>query len=406
MATAKIILGKRRKDGTSSLDLQVIHARKHRQIPLEIWVMPEHFINGFVSDADHKHKLYNRKINEFSELADRVIEENSNRAISIDTLRDAIYKKVFKTTDLTATVDSFSKKVISDLREAKKDGNADSIETAFKQLFKYTKKDLSFVDLNYKVLTGFKTYKLSAGCKVNTIGAYFRAIRMVYNEAIHEGIVDREHYPFLRGLVPGAQRTPKRAVDKSLITFLESATDVTPTQQEAIDFVLSQFYLRGADFGDVARLTSINECGGYIEFARFKNRNKSNPTPVRVKIINKLRAILNKYQGQRYLLPVLNDMPSDCRKDYFDDKRKHLYNAVNRVLKRNGFPLISSKPIRHTWATIARQYAGYDLVHVAMGHAINDITGTYIDYRQDELDQLNDRVCNAIELQVVHQKSA
>jgi integrase/recombinase XerD len=55
---------------------------------------------------------------------------------------------------------------------------------------------MRFEDINYTLLERYNTAKLAQGLKVNSIAAYLRSIRAIYNKAIKAEIVTADKYPF------------------------------------------------------------------------------------------------------------------------------------------------------------------------------------------------------------------
>ena len=57
-------------------------------------------------------------------------------------------------------------------------------ENAIEQLKKF-RSSLYFTDLNYLLLTKFKDWQFTLGNKKNTVSAYLRTYRAIYNEAVN-----------------------------------------------------------------------------------------------------------------------------------------------------------------------------------------------------------------------------
>ena len=113
--------------------------------------------------------------------------------------------------------------IISEKKLAGKIGTADIYETAKNQLLVYRQK-LSFSEIDYNLLSGFKSWKLAAGNKKNTVHTYLRKFKFIYNEAVRRGVVE-DTKPFVgvfKGIAVKSNRTKKRYVSKEVIYFLES----------------------------------------------------------------------------------------------------------------------------------------------------------------------------------------
>lgn len=71
----------------------------------------------------------------------------------------------------------------------------DNMRCTLKKLAKF-RKDIYFRDINYAFLRAFDQYLRDEGLKVNTIGKHLRITRTLVNEAINEGHMQLNDYPF------------------------------------------------------------------------------------------------------------------------------------------------------------------------------------------------------------------
>lgn len=107
----------------------------------------------------------------------------------------------------------FADQIIKELHESNKSGNALVYQASWNRLNNFTgKKSLSFADIDYTLLDGFKRQLLKDGVKINTISNYFRTIRALYNRGIKAKHIDRSCYPF-HDVTIKTERTIKRAVN-------------------------------------------------------------------------------------------------------------------------------------------------------------------------------------------------
>ncbi len=55
---------------------------------------------------------------------------------------------------------------------------------------------IDFKDLNYTFLKDFDVFLRNKGLQVNTIGKHMRVLRTLVNEAINQGYIPQDAYPF------------------------------------------------------------------------------------------------------------------------------------------------------------------------------------------------------------------
>jgi integrase/recombinase XerD len=107
----------------------------------------------------------------------------------------------------------FADKLIANLHEINKSGNALVYQNACNRMLKYASgKDISFTDINYTFLEGFKSHLMKDAVKINNISNYLRTVRALYNKAIKAKIADRACYSF-NDVTIRSEKTAKRAVD-------------------------------------------------------------------------------------------------------------------------------------------------------------------------------------------------
>jgi integrase len=114
--------------------------------------------------------------------------------------------------------------------------------------------------------------------------------------------------------------------------------------------------------------------------------------------------ILQKYQGERYLLNCL-----DRYKDYLDYLH-HMNDGLKKLgmeyIEGEGYvdgtkaicPELTSYWARHTWATVAYSIGiSKDVISQALGHSNGmQVTDIYIDYELEKVDEANRKVIDYI----------
>lgn len=397
MATIKTLLDIRRakSDGTFNIIFRITHFKKVYTINSGI-SLKQHFWNEKKNEIDKSHpnsKLLSIKLSkDYFKIEQALLMLDDD--FTIEKLKEVLNGKPI--CDAPDTFKIFADKIILQMMEVKRTGNAIVYQTAVNRLIAFCGKDVSFVEVNYELLDQFKHHLVLSGLKQNSVSNYFRSIRAIYNKAIKLKVVDRSHYPFYDISIK-SEKTAKRAILREDIAKLEN-TPLEPytTQWKVLNYFFLSFYLRGISFTDLAYLKSTNIIDGRIVYKRRKTHKNYN-----VKLFNEAVLIFNKFYNPEsvYLLPILaNDTPEDSLQ-----AKKIILQCIkitNKYLKKLSIANSFHNPIttyttRHSFATIAKRL-GYsnELIAEALGHEYgNKITNIYLDtFDTNVLDEMHQKV--------------
>lgn len=295
---------------------------------------------------------------------------------------------------------AYAEQIIAELHEVKRTGNAVVYQTAVNRLLNFsTNKNLTFKQIDYTFLEGFKRQLIKDGAKPNTIGNYFRSIRAIYNKAIKAKLVDRNLYPF-RDISIRTEKTAKRAMTSDALTELNKIT-LKPNSKEwhARNYLFLSFSLVGISFTDLAYLKHKDIHNNRIIYKRRKTHKGYN-----IKLSKLTQEILALYKTDgKYILPIL---PSQIEEDTLDCKRviqqwvKTTNKYLKRIGKKCGIDNLTTYVARHTWATTAKRMGfSIELIAESMGHEYgNKITNIYLDsFDQSLIDEVNEKVTGCLE---------
>lgn len=155
------------------------------------------------------------------------------------------------------TIYTFAQSAIEDARSAGRYGTANLYTSAINSFRKFT----GDIPLTFKELTAglIKTYEeslLQQGRRHNTISAYMRMLRSIFNQAHLQGIPDAISADELfRFVFTGYEPTAKRAISPTLIRRLSQLNlEKQPNLRFSRDLFLLSFYLRGIPFVDLVHL--------------------------------------------------------------------------------------------------------------------------------------------------------
>lgn len=288
----------------------------------------------------------------------------------------------------------YTKQIIQALRDENRLGTAKAYNDALSFLLNYNDgKDIEFYQLSAEFLTKLeKRYMYKTTNHYNGLAAYLRSIRAVCNKAIIEGYCKPEYYPFRRNVQEKdkyrikKEKTSKRAVSKEFIQLVENYDKHKDDKmyQNAKNFFLFSFYMRGINMVDMAKLRPGNIVNNHLEYRRSKT-GKS----YKIYINDKAKAILNYYGLKRKTLDYHFLFPIIKRWKSHELVKKDINNAVSNtnkylklIAKDLGFEekKLTTYVSRHSWATIADK-EGIDrrIISQGLGHGDLGTTAIYID---------------------------
>jgi integrase/recombinase XerD len=398
MATLKKLLDTRRQksDGCYNIIFRITHNRNNYSINSGVSVLG-HQWNGKKSEIYKLHpnaNLLNLKITQQYFKIQKVILQLDDE-FSMDKLRFMIDDNPKKR--LNTTFKTFADKLITQMIETNKTGNALVYQTAVNQLMVCVNNDqLLFSDIDYALLEKFSNYLIKKGLRVNTISNYIRTVRAIYNKAIKLKVIERSYYPF-HDFIIKSEKTAKRAISKDDIIKLRRLNlEANSTAERSLKCFLLSFYLRGISFTDLAYLKHSNIIDGRVEYKRRKTHKTYS-----IKLYPEAQTLFEQLHadGSNYLLPILSN---DTQEDSIETKKviRQFIKTTNKYLKRMSEQVGLSSPVttytsRHSFGTIAKRL-GYsnELIAEALGHEYgNKITNIYLDaFDTDVLDAMHKHV--------------
>jgi integrase/recombinase XerD len=301
--------------------------------------------------------------------------------------------------DLPDTFQVFADKIIQQMMEVKRTGNAIVYQTAVNRLIAFCGRDISFEEVNYTLLDQFSYHLLTSGLKQNSVSNYFRSIRAIFNKAIKLKLIDRSFYPF-HDISIKSEKTAKRAISRSdIIKLINLDLEEHSASWFALNYFLLSYYFIGISFTDLAYLKPENIVDGRLIYTRRKTHKIYS-----IRIFPEAEKLLFMFSSSnnRYLLPILNEnIPEDTiiAKRFIQQWIKN----TNKQLKRLSENLkiigtVTTYVARHTFASSAKRL-GYsnELIAEALGHQFgNRITNIYLDdFDKDVVDFMHQQVISS-----------
>ena len=298
---------------------------------------------------------------------------------------------------------AFMKQVADGLQMEGNFGTAHVYRSSLNAIIAYHGKgDFTFNEVTPEWIKGFEIHLRGRGCSWNTVSAYLRTFRAVYNRAVDcRGAVYVPH--LFRSVYTGTRADRKRALDtediQKVFTKLPQSPAVTSDIRRAQELFVLMFLLRGLPFVDLAYLRKSDLRDNVITYRRRKTGR-----PLSVTLTSEAMAILKKYMDRDssspYLFPLLNSR--EGTKEAYHEYQLALRN-FNRQLMLLGEMLglgdkLSSYTARHTWATTAYYCEIHPgVISEAMGHSSITVTETYLKpFQNKKIDEANKKVVDFI----------
>ena len=298
---------------------------------------------------------------------------------------------------------AFMKQVADGLQMEGNFGTAHVYRSSLNAIIAYHGKgDFTFNEVTPEWIKGFEIHLRGRGCSWNTVSAYLRTFRAVYNRAVDcRGAVYVPH--LFRSVYTGTRADRKRALDtediQKVFTKLPQSPAVTSDIRRAQELFVLMFLLRGLPFVDLAYLRKSDLRDNVITYRRRKTGR-----PLSVTLTSEAMAILKRYMDRDssspYLFPLLSSR--EGTKEVYHEYQLALRN-FNRQLMLLGEMLglgdkLSSYTARHTWATTAYYCEIHPgVISEAMGHSSITVTETYLKpFQNKKIDEANKKVVDFI----------
>ena len=340
--------------------------------------------------APRKHlKIIRKNLVEKEEIARSIIEE-------MDEFTFQKFNKLFRPQKRERQDDLFSlfESKIKRLNRQERIKTARSNQNTLSTLILFTNKEfLPFKKVTVQYLENFEYWMIKQGRSPTTVGIYCRNIRSIFNDAIAEGIIKPEHYPFGRRKyqIP-AGKNVKKALTKNEIKLLIEYQPKNDIEEYSLDLWLFSYFANGMNFTDMARLTPDHIVDDFIVFIRSKTKrsNKSKPVLIKVFINEGMQKILSKWNNtdaNGYIFPILDKgLSPEKQVDKIELAIRSVNRHIRKISKKVGIQKkITTYTARHSFSTILkRSGASIEFISESLGHSSILTTRAYLDSFADE----------------------
>jgi len=251
--------------------------------------------------------------------------------------------------------------------------------------------DIRMDDITEDTLVGWQRWLLDRHICLNTVSAYMRSLRSVYNKTSDKNTT------LFQKVFTGNAKTIKRSIGiDELRRLLQLQLPPTSFLSLSRDVFLFCFYCQGMPFVDAAFLRKEEIYDGHLHYARHKTGQA-----VSIALNAHITRIIRRYNNDNtpFVFSLISSL--DSREAYRQYRRcLSRYNMALRYLGRQADICrnLSSYVARHSWASIAYQHnVDLQIISRAMGHTDIKTTKTYIrELDSTRIAEANDLVINCL----------
>jgi len=274
-------------------------------------------------------------------------------------------------------------------------GNAVNYQDSYNSLKKF-KGNVHFNEITISYLIQYEQWMRSRNCTKTTIGIKLRHLRAIFNDAIDDGIITDECYPFGRRKyqIPSS-RNIKKALDSVDIGKIFYYQPECIEERKAKDYWLFCYFGNGMNPKDLALLKFKNIHNEYLIFDRAKTERtaRTNPRSIIVYINEDMQEIIQRWRSKNknadsYIFPILDSSFTPLEQHFvIKSFVKFINDRMAKIKDQLGIEKkITTIVSRHTFSTqLKRSGASTEFIQEALGHTDKKTTENYLDSFENEV---------------------
>ena len=358
------------KQGTALVQVEAKLNQRNIYLTTNLYLRPEHWSKDYAQVVNHPQAVeLNAMLFEFLIHLQGIELGFWKRGIqpTLALLRDAVKKK----SPVNITFTDFARKSI--VSAEKSESTKENLMSTVRLLDRF-RSGLTFEDLSYTFLKDFEAWLRNLGKNQNTTGKHLRQLRTLTNEAINDGYMSADAYPFRKFKIK-QEKPQKPFLTPDELGKLEALQLADQRQQHVLDAFLFCCYtgLRYSDFRAIntSNVVQINR-SSWLCFTMQKT-NITVRLPLALLFDGKAVQLLDRYSS----VEDFAKLPGNA--------------ATNKILADIG---INSKvkkhftfhTARHTCATIlVHQGVPITTVQKVLGHTSVKTTQIYSEVLADTI---------------------
>ncbi len=307
---------------------------------------------------------------------------------------NAFEKKYFTNRGTRDTIDTAFADYAAGLREAGQIGTAVAYECAQNSLNNFSA-GTKFADVTPDFLNKYEKWMLSNDRSITTISMYLRSLRCLFNNAIAEGLLTSEYYPFgkKRYEIPTGNNVKKALTLKDIAKIYNYRPEAGSMTARTKDYWIFMYLCNGINAKDLCLLKYENIKGDILEFTRAKTaRTKRKVEPIRVTITDEVKAIIERWgnvprEDNTFIFPILTKGLTPVRERQLIQQITHVMNDHMKIIAKTLEITndVTTYAARHSFATILqRSGVSTEFISEALGHSNVRTTQNYLAGFEDD----------------------
>ncbi len=293
------------------------------------------------------------------------------------------FERLFKTTG-KINIKSYFDAKIKLLLEQNRAGTARSYERSLISTTEF-KSEINFSDITPEWLEKYEIWMEEIKKNsLTTVGIYLRNLRAIFNQAIKDGFIDKQFYPFNDYVIPN-EESRKRALNLSHMAKLKEYQPL-PNEEFYIGLWWFSFYGSGMNLKDILGLKWTDLKSGRMEFYRKKTRR------TRKAKMKKISILMDEFHdkfinhfgcfGKDYIFYLYNENPDPLKRHLRVDQMNKMINKKIRKAAESvklGID-VTLYTARHTFASLLNeQNVPLSYIKEQLGHTDIRTTQHYLD---------------------------
>jgi integrase/recombinase XerD len=373
--------------GKCAVTIRVTAERKKKYYPTDISLTVPEYEKVMGDKPRNEYKEYALKLQAFEKRAADIIKN-----LPIFSF-EAFEKQYFTNRRSKETLDGAFSGYIGLLKDEGRIGTAVTYECAQKSLNNFAP-DAKFSDVTPDFLKKYERLMLSEEKSITTIGIYLRSLRTLFNNAISDGVLSAEYYPFGKKKyeIPTGNNVKKALTIQDIGTIYNYQPGNSMTDRMK-NYWLFMYLCNGMNVKDMSLLRYENIQGDVLEFERAKTvRTKRNVEPIRVTITDEVREIIKKWgnkkkDGKTFIFPILEPGVTPERQHQLIQQVTHVINCHMKTIAETLSITndVTTYAARHSFATVLqRSGVSTEFISEALGHSNVKTTQNYLAGFEDE----------------------
>ncbi|MCB2196996.1 MAG: site-specific integrase [Bacteroidetes bacterium] len=386
-ATTAIILDTRykKKNEKHPVKLRVTHKRKQKYFVTEFDLTQEDFDKVFSPKPRGELKQIKLKLEAIEAKANEIIQ--SLQFFSLEQFEK--YLKIqFSSAGLVKEVyNQYIRKLEAEGRYS----YAQTFVCSKNSIFEFcNNENVEFIDITEHFLKAYEKWMIKCGKSISTVGIYLRPLRVIFNYAHKEGVINNKIYPFGKSKynIPSS-RNKKRAISiDDIEKIFNYQTIPFSSEDKAKDLWIFSYLCNGINVKDMALLKYKNITNQAIVYIRSKTANsrKKDLEPIEAALTDDLRSIIEKWGNKpilkdKYVFPILREGLSDKQ---IYERIHQSTKSINKYMKEIGDKLnipvkLTTYVARHTYSTVMMQSGmTAEFIKEQLGHSSTQTTEKYL----------------------------